>query len=337
MPRVELLEPFDDIQTADLSLLYLLYGSSGETIISPGRSGSGKALQMAGATSEVKFTLASPETQLVTGIGLNVASFWSTETWFFIQDSAGADQLVFKYNGDGSIAAYRGATLLATSAAGVLVPGIWTHFEIKAKIHGSAGYVAIRANGGTTPILSFTGNTQATAQVNWLSCGPRRSYNSLWFDDWFIISGNGGDADWHGDCWLRALLPNGAGSASQWTPNGAGANYTKVNENPQDGDTTYVSDATPGNRDLYTYEDAGAFSGVIRAVMLRSFMRKDDAGTRQVRTVCKSGSTVAIGTTVTLSTSLDGYQEMLENDPATGQPWTAAGINAAEFGIETVT
>jgi hypothetical protein len=276
------------------------------------------------------------ETQLVSGFGFQASNLYDSNPFFSVQDTSGNDQIMLQYNADGSISALRGGTLIARSAANLLTPTIWAHIEIKAKIHSSAGYVYVRFNGNPTPIISFTGNTQASGTAGWQRCGPSRFGGTLLFDDWFIISGNGGEADFHGDARIRAILPASDGSVSQWTPNTAGAHASKVNEAVQDGDTSYLYDSTPGNRELFNYADVGSFTGSIRSVMMRSFMRKDDAGTRQVRTVCKSGAAVSVGSTFTLSTSLDGYNEIIDNDPATGQPWTEAGLNAAEFGIETV-
>ena len=64
--------------------------------------------------------------------------------------------------------------------------------------------------------------------------------------------------------------------------------------------------------------------------------RKDDAGSRSLRAVLKSGATTANGATRVLSTSYAVYDAWFEVDPATGASWTKAGVDAIEAGAEAV-
>lgn len=117
--------------------------------------------------------------------------------------------------------------------------------------------------------------------------------------------------------------------------NPGAANWMAVSEIPPDDNNSYVTDATAGDQDRYTYP---AVSGTqIFAVSVNARAEKDDAGVRTIRAVAKSGSTVAdSGVDFGLTQSSYQYmQQFFETDPNTGAGWTQAGVNAAEFGVKT--
>ena len=74
----------------------------------------------------------------------------------------------------------------------------------------------------------------------------------------------------------------------------------------------------------------------IMAVQVSTVARKDDAGSRSLRAVLKSGATTADGAAPVLGTSCALYDDRFEVNPATGTAWTNAGVDALEAGIEVV-
>jgi protein involved in polysaccharide export with SLBB domain len=119
-----------------------------------------------------------------------------------------------------------------------------------------------------------------------------------------------------------------------WTNLGAQAAWKLVNETGTDDDSSYLSDSTVGDQARFTFPGIGSVS--VKGTMLYARARKDDAGSRAIRLVAKSSSTVADnGSDFTLLTSWGNYIAVFENDPATGTPWTATTLNAAEFGVKT--
>ena len=72
------------------------------------------------------------------------------------------------------------------------------------------------------------------------------------------------------------------------------------------------------------------------AVQLAPVARKDDAGSRSLRVVLKSGATTASGATRLLGTSYALYDDRFEVDPATGTAWTNAGVDALQAAVEVV-
>lgn len=113
------------------------------------------------------------------------------------------------------------------------------------------------------------------------------------------------------------------------------SNYNFVNDVPPDDNSSYLSDATVNDKELYTFPAMAGASVFAVAVNLRA--EKDDASTRSVRALAKSSSTtVDNGTDFPLSQNVYmDYQGIFETDPNTSAPWTIAGVNAAQFGINT--
>jgi hypothetical protein len=117
--------------------------------------------------------------------------------------------------------------------------------------------------------------------------------------------------------------------------NPGAANWMAVSEIPPDDNSSYVTDATPGDIDRYTFPSIAG--STVKAVAVNIRTQKDDAGTRTIRAVTKSaGTTADSGTDFALSlSSYADFQGVFETDPNTGVAWTTAGVNAAEFGMKT--
>jgi hypothetical protein len=119
--------------------------------------------------------------------------------------------------------------------------------------------------------------------------------------------------------------------------NPGAANWMAVSETPNDDNNSYVTDATPGDIDRYTYPSISGSQVFFANVCIRA--EKDDSGTRTIRAAVKSGGTSADnGTDFALTlNSYVNFQGIFEKDPNTSVAWTVSGVNAAEFGCKTTT
>ena len=82
-------------------------------------------------------------------------------------------------------------------------------------------------------------------------------------------TGGSANNDFLGDVRVETLFPTADGANTAWTPSAAGSHFNKVNEATgtfPDGDTTYVADATPGDRDTYVMSDLAAAAGNVYGV-----------------------------------------------------------------------
>jgi hypothetical protein len=113
--------------------------------------------------------------------------------------------------------------------------------------------------------------------------------------------------------------------------NPGAANWMAVAEVPNDDASSYVSDSTVNDIDRYTFP--ASVTGTVYAVVVNLRANESAVGTRAIRAVTKSGSTLADnGSDFSLGTSFADYQGIFELDPNTSAAWLAANVNAAEFG-----
>lgn len=132
------------------------------------------------------------------------------------------------------------------------------------------------------------------------------------------------------------LRPNGAGASTQWTPNGAAANWQCVGSN--DGDTTYVSSATSGHTDLYTI-DASTLpaNAIISGITVSYRIRRVTGGINlQHSARVRTGGTTYNGGTGTITGASVSYQLSSfawATNPNTGVAWTVANISAMQIGV----
>jgi hypothetical protein len=250
-------------------------------------------------------------------------------------------------NQDGSLSVLRGgATVLGTTAP-LLSLNAYAHIELKAKIDSSVGTVQLWMNGSQKLNLTAQ-NTRASANssANTLTVGLQTNAGltpdtrQADFDDIIFYDGQTTDPAGNsdivgpvGDCGLAWLLPTGAGTTTQFTPDTAVANYGRVNEATPDGDTSYVESSTVGQVDTYALADLPAATSAVKTLALCHYARKTDVGARQMGATLRTG-----GANFTHPTGVDlgsSYQYSFRNwgtNPGTVLPWTVADVNALEIG-----
>jgi len=252
---------------------------------------------------------------------------------FQVRDS-GSVQLSFESTLTGALEVKRGdGTSLGITAGGLFFHNLWNYVEFKCTINNSTGSIALQING--VPALSVTGiDTQNTgnAFIN------QYAFTGVGCDDHYLCDTTGSvNNDFLGDVKIETLYVTGAGNSTQWTPL-TGSNFQNVDEQQDDdGDTTYNSSSTSGNKDTFATGNLITTSGTVYGSKVNIIARKDDAGTREVRTVVRSSSTEATGASRALTTSYILYGDIFELDPNTSALWTVSGINAMEIGYDLVT
>jgi hypothetical protein len=256
----------------------------------------------------------------------------------FLDGNSSAFQVAVGWNNAGAIEAINGyqhvggGTVIATSAPGVIAPLQWFAVEVLLTVNGASGVLQVWVNGAEVLNL-ISLNTQFTSNAWANQVRLADSTNpGAYFDDFRVWDNTGSTQNapiGSGfDSRLLTKLPSGAGGLTQWTPNGASANWQCVDDNPPDGDTTYVS-STSTNYDSYALPSAGIVVPPFM-VVARSYYRKDDANTRTFQNGVRSGTSNALGATFTAGSSYAFVDSCIPNDPATSAPWTAAGADAAQ-------
>lgn len=114
-----------------------------------------------------------------------------------------------------------------------------------------------------------------------------------------------------------------------------GNNYDEVNNQPPDGQYSYIYDSTVGHEDLYNFNALSSPPGNIYAVGVKAYAQKSDSGTRTVSMRVKSGATDSGGSATgqALGTSFGWLASYFTTDPDTSLAWSSSTLNAATSGF----
>jgi|HubBroStandDraft_6_1064221.scaffolds.fasta_scaffold00599_15 hypothetical protein len=261
---------------------------------------------------------------------------------FLSLQNSGVDYCNFLVTAAGGIGIRSGLgspTIIDQTGPGVLAPG-WYGIEVEVILSPTAGAVTIWVNGlqvAVWTLLNLTGSSINQVEIGDISGG---GLNGWYADDFRVWDTSGSTQNAPigvsgFDSRIITKLPSGAGAATNFTPNGAAANWQCVDDNPPDGDTTYVSGATVGLTDAYAMPSAGLTAAPLM-VVARSYVRRDDAGPRQLAVGVSSSGFTGLGSAINLGSSYAFIDGCIALDPDTSSAWTAAGADAAQHFKEEI-
>lgn len=337
---VLLREGFDHYGTTPSFMLGLWSGlnATGYTLVS-GLLGTGRALQFTSPTL-LSYTFANTAT-LIVGVRFRLDSVSGNDSFspilIALLDGV-TTQVSLGIDASRRLVLRRGSTVIATSTNSILANTVY-HAELKVTIHNTTGAYEVRVNGSSVGWIPAATNQNTRNTSNNYANAFQLTGNiagiQITIDDLYILDTTGAAPlnDFINGPRILTLFANANGDTISWTPNGAGSNYECIDNNPPS-DSVYVSDATPGNRDLYQFTDLAGSSILNAALLIRA--QKSDTDVRSILPLCKSGGTVYTGSAKTLSTSWLYYVQDYPVDPDTGAAWVLADFNSAQFGMETV-
>jgi hypothetical protein len=273
----------------------------------------------------------------VCGFAINVQRLDSTYSILSFFDGSTV-QTDLRLRADGHFKFTRNGTDLGSPSSNALTFGNWRYVEALVTVSSGAGVCTLKVDGATWLSL-VSQNTQATgsAQIGQVQFGGGNVFNlasEFWLDDIYINDTTGAYCNgFLGDVRVQASFPDGAGDDTDFTAS-AGANYAAVDEVSPNEDTDYVSSSTPGDKDTYTYGNLPSASGNVKAVVVHARTRKDDGGTRSIRGLAKSGTTLGEGSDLAVGTDYAYLSTVFHTNPDTGLPWAIAEVNAAKFGVK---
>ncbi len=216
----------------------------------------------------------------------------------------------------------------------------WNYLEFTANIgSGTAGSISFRLNGA--PIFTLTGIDSQCSTNPWFNAVVVEAElgGGGWeidIDDLYVTdtTGSAPANGFLGDVRVQTLFPT-ANDAVQWTPL-TGANWQEVSEVAMDGDTSYNFSNVLGSQDTFAHQ---ALLGVpidIFAAQVTVAARIDDATGHTLAPVCKSGSTVALGSALPVASGYGYIKGIFPTNPSGGGAWSAAAVNAAPAGYNLV-
>ncbi len=331
-------DSFDHYETADLVRKWTA-ASFGTIVAAAGRR-STACWRAVGGSALVSKVLPTPGTTMIAGGAISRSTNTAAANLFSFMEGATV-HIIIRAEPGGFVAAYRGttSTLVDTDAFGTIsriVQDQYCYIETKVFIHDSTGTVEVRVNGEV--VLNLTGKDTRNGGVPTIDT-IRLNGTADW-DDFYICDDQGSDnTDFLGDVEIEAILPDGAGNATQWTTLvGAATHWEACDESPAiDDDTSYVETATNTHLDQFTYGNLSSISGgsTVLAVQVNT-MARVDSGSASIATEHRESSVDSTGATVVLGTAWLDALQMWENNPNGGAAWTDTIINASEFGFSKV-
>jgi hypothetical protein len=324
------LDSFDHYDAAHVTRKWT---SGGGAITSSGRNNNGWLFGTGVGGIELSKTFGLEYSTFCAGVAYQTQSFAGILLKFgSIPDGS---SFTLEHFGDGRLRASSGGVFSSPSTF-VMNKNQFYYFELSGTTVSLGGtswrfdYVA-RANEDVILSGSFTRTMAASfnGKMNILSiAGPGGAFNST-IDDVYATG-----TVLLGDVFIGVIRPNAEGDELAWTPNAGGVHFNRANEHSPDDDTTYLAAAATGLRELHHYEDIGVFP--IKAIQTLLCTKKSDAGTGRIQSRLKNGAgTVIVGGQYYPSdASYLYFREGYENSVFTGVAWTAAEINAMQYGLE---
>jgi hypothetical protein len=340
-------DSFDHYQIADLPAKWTTVPGSGLSLpAASGRCGTA-ALKHAGNSNVVKGLTFATLTGTI-GVACNIPAGYGGSgavNLLAVGTATTVIHLLLYRQNDGSLAVQRNdpsAVVLGVTAPDVMRTGEWYFIEWQMKIdNGTAGFVTVRVD--NTVVLNVTGiKTQSSSTGTALELRTALLMGTLsnvthYYDDLYILD-SAGAAPWNtflGDVRIEYLQPNAPGLNQAWSLVGSPSHWQAVNDiATPDGDTTHVESNTVGAIDTNRYQPTGLPSGTLFGAQLSLYVRKSEMGPRAIAPVVRSGSTQVTGASYTPPSGSYIYLHTpYAVNPITGNPWTIAEINAAEFGV----
>jgi hypothetical protein len=244
-------------------------------------------------------------------------------------------------SGTGRIRVFRGdpgTSIQDSTSTGLIQPNKWYYLELKANIANSGSFdvyldgvqVAFSSNSGDTQ-NSVAGATHVRLRGE-TGQGVAETI-PIHFDDFYCLNTTGSPTDFLGPQHVKTIFPNAAGDVDDFTPS-TGNNFEQVDDNGNDGDTTYVESSTTGHKDLYNFGSVGTFAN-INAVVDYAIAKKTDVSSFTIIPVAKSGGDESDATSLLVNdTSYLAYGGVYLTDPDTAAAWTDTAVNAAQFGYK---
>lgn len=215
-----------------------------------------------------------------------------------------------------------GSTLIGTTPA-VLAANTWAFIEILVEMHPVNGSVALGWNG--LPLASFTNvNTQPNNSGYFDTLLIPESGGVVTIDNMYVAD----DLLIRGSIRIDPYLPVADVSAGKFTSTAASL-WQAIDENPNDGDTSFVESTTASDKFLVSYPSQ-TISGTILAVMAMAVVRTTGSGTAE--TSISNGTNTIVGSSITLPTGYGFEQTPFLTAPDT-TAWTLTNFDTVQAGV----
>lgn len=228
----------------------------------------------------------------------------------------------------------------------VINDGSWNYVELGVTL-GTGGSAALKINGDTACSSSGWNITTFTSGdvINVIGGAGGQP---MWTDDFYAFDGQGTDSygfastctTFAGDSRIGTLTASADTPTVQWSVSAGSTHYNLVDEQPPDGDTTYVQSTmtgiSTGPTDLYKFTQLPGTAATIICAQSNMFARKTDAASRAIVVVTTNAQGSSTGDQKYLNLDYVDYLNQFDVNPNNGALWTPAAINTTSWGAQVV-
>ncbi len=273
----------------------------------------------------------------------------NTTNLIAFKDSNNFPQLLINLDTTGAVSAWCGDDNVVYGelqgvSTDLIVTNAWNHLEVR--VDFGAGNVEVRLNGVTIlnlaavhvvnldPLPGRATGQASAAQIAWGSYAGA-GHADIYVDDVVVWDGTGAQNNtFVGDRKVYTDFPTGDTAEQDWDRSAGASSFALLDENPDDGDGTYVTTETTGDRFGVTFPALPAQVTSVAAVIFQHKSKKTDAGDCNIQLHCASGASEADGLDRPMTTAYTAWQDVFEVDPDTSAPFTKAAAEAASLVTE---
>jgi hypothetical protein len=264
-------------------------------------------------------------------IDTGVPVYNNTTPFITFKDESDVAQVKLYTNPNYGITAYKGDdTLLGSSSDGIVFNLRWHYIEAKVTISATVGEVTVKLD--ETQVLNLTSQDTKNGSDYVRKIRISQIFvNDTAIDDLYID-----DAQFHGNCRVRAFMPDADGNFADFTRSTGSNDYECVDETEPNDDTDYISSNTLNHKSIFGITTGVV--GTVKGIQVNNYCRIDEAGTRKIKPIIRSNSTDYQGTeTAAIAADYKFESEIWETDPDDSGAWDQTKLEAAEFGLEITT
>lgn len=269
---------------------------------------------------------------------------------FFLDSLPATDDMTFKFrNNSADIATVAlspaggfiltlggaGGTVIGASDSGIITASAFHHIEMRLLRDNVVGEFEIKFNGIT--VMSVTDINFGASNPNVFASRLEQSNGvpDIYIDD-FIIWDSTGDVNntFLGPARITTGFVTADTAQADWAKSAGSDGYAMIDEVAPDGDTTFISSDTAGNKSDFALFNLPDEIFTVQAVYVPTMAKLAAAGIGNMKTSMVSGASVASGPDTPLTTAYTYWPSVFEKDPATGATWTRAAVEAANVRVE---
>jgi hypothetical protein len=260
----------------------------------------------------------------------------STRPWFWLRTAGGGTKVLLTSVGTSQTRLTVGSTAVVT--VDVHPPqSATTYVELEYRSDASGGFVRVWFD--NVLVIEYTGDTVGAAGdvgiVAWASMGgdPLASF-ALRVGALYIGTFEGAPSP--GTIRLRPQvvhqgLPD-SDVSTDWDPDTGSDHWSRVNQQPHNGDSAYVESDTEGDVDRYGVSGLGGVIGTVAAVVQKTISKAPDGGDPHIQHAIWVDGQRHDGATDVLGTAYRSQLTLWTQDPESVAPWIPEDLLGVHVG-----